>query len=394
MPRAFFLNTPLLAAALLALAVIAPRSAHAQAAAPAVSQVDVFTAGADGYHTYRIPAVLRAKDGTLLAFAEGRKAGRSDTGNIDLLVKRSRDGGRTWSAQTVVWDDADNTCGNPCPVLDRDTGTIWLLTTHNLGTDKEADIITKKSKGTRTVWVQRSDDHGATWSKPVEITGSAKDPSWGWYATGPGIGIQLERGPHAGRLLIPANHSFDDPNGTLRGGKYSHRTHALYSDDHGKTWKLGGSTGAGTNESQLVELADPAGGVLINMRSYFGRSVRTHSFSRDGGLTWTAPADQPELVEPVCQASILRHSFPTSGRSGLVLFSNPADPKARVNLTVRGSTDDGKTWPTKLVLHAGPTAYSCLVSLDAATAGCLYERGEKNSYEKITFATFPVSALQ
>jgi sialidase-1 len=309
-------------------------------------------------------------------------------------MKRSRDNGRTWSPQTIIWDDATNTCGNPCPVVDATTGTVWLLATHNLGTDKETDIITKKSKGTRTVWVLRSADHGATWSKPAEITATTKDPSWGWYATGPGIGIQVERGPHAGRLVIPANHSFDDPRGTLAKGLYSHRTHAFYSDDHGKTWKLGGSTGAGTNESQMVELAEPAGTLLLNMRSYYGRSRRTHSLSNDGGLTWTPPTDHPELIEPVCQASIIRHSWPRAGTPGLILFSNPADPKARVALTVRGSTDDTKTWPGKLLLHAGPAAYSCLVALDATNAGCLYERGEKNPYEKITFAIFPVSAVK
>ena len=362
-------------------------------AAAGVTHTDVFVAGTDGYHTYRIPSVIRARDGTLLAFAEGRKSGRGDSGNIDLLVKRSRDDGRTWSAQSVVWDDADNTCGNPCPVVDQRTGTIWLLATHNLGTDKESEIIPKKSKGTRTVWVLRSDDHGVTWSRPTEITATTKDPSWGWYATGPGVGIQLQHGPHAGRLVIPANHSFDDPAGTLRGGPYSHRTHVIYSDDRGLTWKRGGSTGAHTNESQIVELAAPAGGLLLDMRSYFNRSRRTHSRSTDGGATWTAPQDHPQLVEPVCQASIVRHSFPSGNRPGLLLFSNPADPKARVALTVRASTDDAATWPRHLLLHAGPAAYSCLVPLDAATAGCLYERGEKGPYETIVFARFPLSAL-
>jgi sialidase-1 len=381
-------------ATILALTLTAVTPLATFAAAPAVEQVDVFTAGTDGYHTYRIPAIVRAKDGTLLAFAEGRKAGRSDAGDIDLLVKRSRDGGRTWSGHTIVWNHADNTAGNPCPVVDQRTGTVWMLATHNLGTDKETDIIHKRSKGTRTVWVLHSKDHGITWSDATEITATTKDPSWGWYATGPGIGIQLQHGPHAGRLVIPANHSFDDPNGNLRGGKYSHRAHVIYSDDAGKTWKLGGSTGPNTNESQIVELAAPAGAILDNMRSYFNRSRRTHSISTDGGLTWTAPADNPDLVEPVCQASIVRQNFPQGNRPGLLLFSNPADPKARVNLTVRSSTDDGKTWPGKLVLHEGPSAYSCLVAIDADHAGCLYERGEKGPYEKIVFAIFPASAVK
>lgn len=368
--------------------------ATAVAATAATTETDVYVAGADGYHTYRIPAIVKSRDGTLLAFAEGRKTGRGDAGNIDLLVKRSKDGGKTWGKQILVWDEADNTAGNPCPVVDLKTGAILLLSTHNLGTDKETDIINKRSKSTRTVWVLRSEDDGLTWSKATEITATTKDPSWGWYATGPGNGIQLQKGPHAGRVVIPANHSFDDPNGTLRGGKYSHRSHAIYSDDGGKTWKLGGNTGPGTNESQIVELAEPAGGLLDNMRSYFGRSQRTHSISKDGGLTWSAPEDQPALVEPVCQASIIRQTFPTAGKPGLILFSNPADPKARVNMTVRGSTDDGKTWPTKLVLTASHAAYSSLVAVDATTAACLYERGEKGPYEKIVFASFPVSDLK
>ena len=194
-------------------------------------------------------------------------------------------------------------------------------------------------------------------------------------------------------LVILANHSFDDPTGNLRGGKYSHRTHVIYSDDHGKTWKLGGSTGANTNESQVVELAEPAGALLLNMRSYFGRSQRTHSLSRDGGLTWTAPADQPALVEPVCQASIIRQAWPQARSPGLILSRIPPDPKARVTLTVRGSIDDAQTWPGKLVLHEGPAAYSCLVRVNDTTAGCLYERGDKGAYEKITFATFPAADI-
>jgi sialidase-1 len=350
------------------------------AAAPAVEQVDVFTSGQDGYHTYRIPSVIRAADGTLLAFCEGRKSAGGDSGNIDLLLKRSRDGGRTWSAQQVVWDDADNTCGNPCPVLDESTGTLWLLLTHNLGTDREKEIAARTAKGTRTVWVAHSKDHGATWTKPVEITSATKDPSWTWYATGPGVGIQIKHGPHKGRLVIPCDHNYDDPE--LK--KHVSGSHAIYSDDHGKTWKLGGTIRPVVNECQVVELADGRGTLLMNMRSNSGRNVRAHATSTDGGASWTAPADAPPLIEPVCQGSILRHDA-----TKLLLFSNPA-AKTRINLTVRASADEAKTWRDVAVLHEGPSAYSCLVTLSATEAGCLYERGEKRAYEKITFARFAV----
>ncbi|HEU0039990.1 MAG TPA: sialidase family protein, partial [Verrucomicrobiae bacterium] len=166
-------------------------------------QTDVFVSGADGYHTYRIPALMVSKKGTLLAFCEGRKDGRADSGDIDLLLKRSADHGATWSRPLTIWNDGTNTCGNPCAVLDEETGVIWLLMTHNDGRDKESAIKAKKGFGTRTVWVSRSNDYGETWEKPEEITKSVKDPSWGWYATGPGVGIQIKHGPRRGRLVIP-----------------------------------------------------------------------------------------------------------------------------------------------------------------------------------------------
>ena len=346
----------------------------------AVEQTDVFVSGQDGYHTYRIPAVIRAQNGTLLAFCEGRKSGGGDSGNIDLLLKRSTDGGRTWSAQQVVWDDADNTCGNPCPVLDESTGTLWLLLTHNLGTDRERDIAARTAKGTRTVWVASSRDHGATWTKPVEITSTTKKPEWTWYATGPGIGIQLKDGRHKGRLVIPCDHNYDDE----AEKKHLSGSHAIYSDDHGKTWQLGAPIRPKVNECQVVELFDRRGTLLMNMRSNHGRNVRAHATSTDGGVSWTPPEDAPPLIEPVCQASLVRHDA-----AKLLLFSNPAS-KTRVNLTVRASGDNAKTWREVAVLHEGPAAYSSLVALDANEAGCLYERGEKRPYEKITFARFGV----
>jgi sialidase-1 len=355
-------------------------------AAPAVEQVDVYTSGQEGYHTYRIPAVIRAVNGTLLAFAEGRKSGGGDAGDIDLLLKRSTDNGRTWSQTKVVWDDGTNTCGNPCPVVDASTGTIWLLLTHNLGTDRERDIDGGKSAGTRTVWLAHSKDHGATWTKPIEITSTTKDPAWRWYATGPGVGIQIQKGPHAGRLVVPCDHSYVEGSESAPLGRGSH---AIYSDDHGRTWTKGAAIRPKMNECQVVELFDGRGTLLMNMRSYFGRSRRAHSFSHDGGQTWTPPEDAPALVEPVCQASIIRHET-TPGTRGFLLFSNPADPKQRINLTVRASSDDGKTWRDVVVLHPGPSAYSNLVSLSPTEAGCLYERGDQRAYEKITFARFAV----
>src|SRR6266478_1740107 len=205
---------------------------------------DVFVSGAAGYHTYRIPAIVVSTNGTVLAFCEGRKNSRSDTGKIDLLLKRSTDGGKTWSAQQIVRSDGDNVCGNPGPVVDETTGVVWLLMTWNLGADGEREINNGTSKDTRRAFVTHSADDGVTWTKPQEITASVKKADWRWYATGPVNGIQLTRGTHKGRLVIPCNHT--ELNSS---GQPVSRAHVIYSDDHGATWQLGGSEDELTNES-------------------------------------------------------------------------------------------------------------------------------------------------
>jgi len=341
----------------------------ATAAAADVEEQTLFQAGTGGYHTYRIPSLIVTKGGVVLALCEGRKNGRGDTGDIDLLLRRSTDGGKTWGKPQVVWDEADNTCGNPCPVVDQKIGTVWLLMTHNLREDTEAKIVAGKSKGSRTVWISKSTDDGATWAKPVEITKDVKKPDWTWYATGPGVGIQLK----SGRLLIPCDNKTD-------GGKLR-QSHVIYSDDAGATWKLGGVVGPGCNESQAVELSD--GRVMLNMRSYERNKLRLVATTSDGGETFTKPVEDATLIEPVCQASILRYP----GETGGVLFSNPASTK-RERMTVRLSTDDAKTWPHSRVLFEGPGAYSCLTVLPDKSIGCLYERGEKGPYERIVLARF------
>lgn len=349
-------------------------------APPGLVQAPVFVAGQGGYHTYRIPSLVVTTRGTVLAFCEGRKHSTSDTGDIDLVMRRSTDHGEHFGPLQVVWDDGPNTCGNPCPVVDRDTGTIWLLLTHNLGQDHEPQIIDRTAKGTRTVWVSQSTDDGLTWSPPREITDSTKRPDWTWYATGPGAGIQMRHGPHRGRLIVPCDH--------IEAGSRAYYSHVIYSDDHGKSWHLGGRTPqAGVNECEVVELS--GGRLLLNMRNYDRRRpLRRTSISEDGGATWGPVVFDPALVEPVCQASLRRYDWPEGGKPGILLFSNPAHPARRVNLTVRLSRDEGKTWAQAWTLHAGPSAYSCLAVLADGRVACLYEAGKAHPYESIVLARF------
>jgi sialidase-1 len=336
-------------------------------------EIAVFRAGHDGYHSYRIPALLVTKKGTLLAFCEGRRNSRSDTGDIDLLLKRSTDGGRTWSAAITVADFGPDTIGNPAPVVDRKTGTIWLLLTSNPGASNEKQILEKTASGTRTVWVTHSKDDGLNWAKPLEITSAVKKPDWTWYATGPGNGIQLR----SGRMVVACDHN--------RGGVTERYSHVIYSDDHGATWKLGGSAGPMCNESAVVELND--GALQLNMRSYHGKNRRAVSHSKDGGLTWSDPVLDETLVEPVCQASLIRFGKNT------LLFSNPASTQ-RENMVVRLSRDDGKSWAVSKTVHAGPAAYSNLAELRGGMVGLLYEKGTASPYDLISFAKFSLRWLE
>jgi len=330
-----------------------------------LNQTDVFVSGEEGYHTYRIPAIVVSRKGTLLAFCEGRKHSRADDGDIDIVLKRSHDNGKTWGKMQVVRDDGSNTIGNPCPVVDRETGTIWLPFTRN----------------NERVFVTKSTDDGATWENPVEITKDVKLPSWNWYATGPTHGIQLRNG----RLLIPCDHKEPDSPG------HPYHSHVIYSDDHGSTWKLGGVLGEKTNECVAVETAD--GSIYLNMRSYHEKNRRAFAWSKDGGDTWSEVKLNETLVEPVCQASMVRFTLRSAGHSkNRVLFSNPASTK-REKMTVRVSYDECQSWKAGKALSDGPSAYSDLCIAPDMSICCLYERGEKHPYERITFARFTLEWL-
>ena len=328
-------------------------------------ETDVFTAGAEGYHTYRIPALLKTKTGSLLAICEGRKTGRGDHGDVDLVQKRSTNGGKTWGPLELIYEQggtAKVTIGNPCPVVDQDTGVIWFPF------NRENDAV----------FMMSSSDDGRTWTKPRDITADVKKSDWTWYATGPGNGIQLKIGKYKGRLVIPCDHRVGDAKPTDKGNwDKAGRSHVIYSDDHGQTWKLGGATDYSMNECAVVELTD--GTLMLNSRSYRGKACRGVSLSKDGGETWGPTTDDPTLVESVCQASLIRS--PT----GLLIFSNPAVPRGRNHLTVRSSSDEGKTWPHSRLLCEGSSAYSSLAVLPNSEIGLLYERDD---YKRIVLARF------
>jgi sialidase-1 len=350
-----------------------------------VHKVRVFHSGTDGYHTYRIPAIIKAANGDLLAFAEGRKNGSGDAGDIDLVMKRSTDDGRTWGPLRLVQDEFSNptgniTIGNPVPVVDamdpQHAGRIWLPFTRN--NDR--------------VFVTYSDDHGATWSLRKEITSTVKDASWGWYATGPVHGIQLQRGAQSGRLIIPSDHRI--------AGTSSWGSHVVYSDDHGQTWQLGavdthlGADPVHPNENVAVELVD--GRIYFNARDQSGASAGTRAiaYSSDGGSSFDARfVEEPNLTTPVVQNSALRFAAVDEGDpQNILIYSSPGHPSSRRDFTIRVSLDEGATWTRDTLIHPGPAAYSDLVKIDSQTIGVLYEAGP-SLYQEILFGYFDFDAL-
>ncbi|MFA6830855.1 MAG: sialidase family protein [Bacteroidaceae bacterium] len=231
--------------------------------------IDVYQQGEARIAAYRIPALIQTKKGTLLAFAEARKGGLSDTGDISIVVKRSKDNGRTWTDLTTVWSDAGNTCGNPVPIVDRKTGRIFLIGTWNNGADHENDLIRRTAIDTRRIFLLHSDDDGQTWSS----------------------------------VRYPQN-----------------------------------------------------------------------------------------LLESVCQGSML--NYMSKGKiTNTLFFSNPASTDERKNSTLKLSRDEGKTWSQTILVHKGFGAYSDLVNLGHGDIGIIFEYGASHPYEKIGFASIRIQKL-
>jgi len=321
-------------------------------------QTPLFVAKQGGYHTYRIPAIVVTTHGTVLAFCEGRKTSSSDSGDIDLVVRRSYDGGATWQPAEVLYEeggDAPITIGNPCPIVAAD-GTVHLLFCRNNG----------------QAFSTKSTDDGKTFAGPVEITESLRAFQFAFtrIGTGPVHGIQAA----SGRLLAPLWLN----NGI---GK-EYRSAVAYSDDGGATWHAGGIIPPeikGLNECTVAELAP--GHLLMNMRNRQAK-CRAVATSADNGLTWNPPRLADDLIDPECQGALLR----LPGREPpQLLFSNAAAEK-RVRMTVRLGTNWGNTWLAERVLHEGPSAYSDLAVTADGWALCLYESGQKSPYEQIVLA--------
>lgn len=356
----------------------------------------VFQSKEAGYDFFRIPAIVQIAKNHLMAFAEGRVNGSGDFGNIDIVYKTSKDGGISWSNLQVLIDNKTLQAGNPAPVMDLmdplfPKGILYLF--YNTGNNHEYEV--RKGKGVREVWLIKSTDHGRTWSDPFNITLQVHRPhfpsvnpkyifkeDWRSYANAPGHALQVKSGKYAGRLLVPANHSFGEPLHSFQ----DYRAHAFYSDDHGKSFQLSANVDLpGSNESIAAEISN--GGVLMNIRNQFGSPrSRILAYSSDGGMSWDTAYYSSSLKDPVCQGSMIGV---VNKKKEYLLFSNATALNARDSLSIHVSKDDGHTWKLSLVVTTAPaafkgdwSAYSDLVIVNNKITGILYER---NQYKEIVF---------
>lgn len=354
--------------------------------------VDVFVPSSDGFASIRIPSVVVSKNGTVLAFAEGRAAD-ADQAKNKLILKRSTDGGKSWSKVVVFAEDGNKALNNPCAVVEQESGQVLLMyQSYPAGVSERSGTIQTGYKGEKVVrnWLITSNDDGLTWTKPRDITRQTKRQKVvTTIASGPGIGIQLQHGKHKGRILMPFN---EGPFGVWN-------IYAVYSDDKGKTWQMGDAapgglidTGKNTvtstvNEAQFVELSD--GSIRFNVRRWAGKAVRKTCVSVDGGVNWSKVEDVPDLIDPGCMGSVLRYTESTNGGKSRILYSGPQSTK-RENGTIFVSYDEGKSWPTKRVVNKQSFAYSCLTALNDGTIGCLYEA---DGTKKVVFVRLTLSWL-
>lgn len=376
----------------LILAIILSGAANVQA-----QDVPVFTSGTEGFKSFRIPAIIKLTDGSLLAFAEGRVDGMNDFGNIKIVTKKSIDGGKTWGPLKIAVINNSLQAGNPSPVVDLTDpaypkGRIFLF--YNTGNASESKV--RKGQGLREVWYKTSADGGDSWSAPVNITLQVHRPKqpqinaaynfaedWRSYANGPGHAVQFASGKYKGRIYVAANHSAGEPQSHYADG----RAHGFYTDDHGKTFKLSDNINTpGGNEAMAVTLSGNK--LMINARNQLGNiRERIVAISNNGGENWDTTYFDPQLPDPVCQGSILNIGK-VKGKAVLA-FCNAADTVKRDNLTLRISFDEGKTWPISKVIAKNPageidgySAYSDIVKLSDTHIGVLYE---KNGYKEIVF---------
>ena len=350
------------------LVLLALTSCETTEAPMAPERISLFEMGEDGSKFYRIPALVKAADGALVAVADKRGDALGDLPNIITIVsKRSTDGGKTWSDMSIVAKgDTVAKCGygDAVVIADEVKGNLVAVFSGNNGLwhSNESSLI-------RT-YTSISTDNGKTWGEVKDITDQVYGGVYGegtrhGLFTGSGSGVQLKHGKHAGRImLVVAARNDASWGGTLS-------NYAVYSDDGGQSWQVSKNAACvDGDEAKVVELAN--GNVLMSIRNR-AKGHRLFSVSTDGGETWSEPKLNETILDPACNGDIVAY---THKGKNLLLHSLPASPTTREKVTVYVSEDNGETWMPKRCIYPGYSAYSSLQVLDDGTIGIIVEEGK------------------
>ena len=340
-----------------------------------------FYSGLQDYFSFRIPTLIKS-GGALIAFAEGRKNSTSDFGDIDVVYRRSMDGGRSWEALKLLFDLDTMAVQNPTPIYVSSENKIVLL--FNTTSMSEHDVLNKdyELKDERKAFVTSSKNNGETWEIPREITRQVKKKHWRWHAIGPVHGIELKFGEHTGRLVAPVAISIEK-------GSKAYCMALVYSDDKGESWHIGAvdenlTDAVRANETTIAELTD--GRIYVNTRDQNGGSFkknRGETFSNDGGQTFSRPIiESDKFPSPIVQSSLLNWDTSEDGEPNMLLFSTPSHADKRLDLVIMFSCNESQSWQPLFKVHEGMSAYSDMVKLDQNTLGVIYETDE---YKKIRF---------
>ena len=351
----------------------------------------LFKNGINGYQCYRIPALIKVTNQCLMAFAEGRKRGCNDFGDVDLLMKISHDGGATWGPYKVLVDYDTLQAGNPAPMVDfldseYPLGRIFLF--YNTGTTTENEI--RNGNGARGVHYITYTDQGQHWSIPQDISKSvhfnqyslSPEKDWRTHANTPGHALQFDSGPFKNRIYVPANHSTGPPQNQFN----EYHAYGFYSDDHGKTWKVSEDVPIPSSNEAIGVLLN-SGEVMLNIRQQSGATKRRLvARSTDGGVTWDEVYFDDSLISPVCQSSLILFK---NSKDTLLIYSGPNSTDERIKMTLKASRNEGASWPFEKEIYAGISAYSDLVQLDDSTVGLFYEKDDR----LLTFLKIPLNSL-
>jgi sialidase-1 len=337
--------------------------------------IGVRHSGDDGVESYRIPGLVTTNAGTLLGVYDVRHNNSADLQEyVEIGLSRSTDGGQTWEKMRIPMSfgeygglpKAQNGCGDPAILVDKQTGTIWIVAawTHGMGWNRAwtNSMPGMDKEHTAQLVMVKSEDDGRTWSEPINVTEQMKDPSWYFFFQGPGRGITMDDGT----LVFASQYIGKDkiPNAGI-----------MYSKDHGKTWKVSKHARTNTTESQVAEIAP--GILMLNMRDNRGGS-RAVSTTTDMGETWKEhESSRTALPESICMASLIHVKAKDNvlGKD-ILLFSNPNTTEGRHSMTIKASLDGGYTWlsENQLLVDSGSSwGYSCLSMIDQETVGILYE---------------------